>query len=100
MNIRRYLIPILLISITVIWAGTPQRDNIVKGTIFVTGNEPFTKLAIRTDSSKVYLLKGRKDTEKLLRRNQGKIVRITYHIKKKALFGEEITIYRYRFVNK
>ncbi len=46
-------------------------ENIVKGYITVVGNEPFSKLALKTNDDKVYILKCNKEMEDFLYRQQG-----------------------------
>lgn len=45
--------------------------NVVKGTITVIGNEPFTQLAVRTDNDKVYVLQCSKELKEELLKQQG-----------------------------
>ena len=47
----------------------------VTGKVYVMGNEPFTRVAIRTEDGQVYALVGKHDQE--LRRLQGRRVAIT-----------------------
>ena len=53
-------------------------ENIVKGIITVVGNEPFTKLAIRLDNNKAYILECKKDIEKELLKQQGNYYAIQF----------------------
>jgi len=46
-------------------------EKIVKGYITVVGNEPFSKLAVKTNDDKVYILKCNKEMEDFLYRQQG-----------------------------
>ncbi len=46
-------------------------SNTVKGFITVIGNEPFTKLAIRTDDNKIYVLQVSKELKDELWKKQG-----------------------------
>lgn len=44
----------------------------------MVGNEPFTSLAVRTDESKVYLIKCVGDVRQMLLSSQGKRVEVFY----------------------
>jgi len=46
----------------------------VKGKIYVTGNEPFTELAIQTDDGKVHIISKNSPVYKQLWNSQGSIV--------------------------
>ncbi|MEJ5351021.1 MAG: hypothetical protein WHS65_05455 [Melioribacteraceae bacterium] len=46
-------------------------EKIVKGYITVVGNEPFAKLALKTDEDKIYILKCSKELEEELYKQQG-----------------------------
>lgn len=48
------------------------------GEIEVVGNEPFTHLALKEDSTKIYILDCKGKAKNILMRNQGKISRIFY----------------------
>lgn len=48
-----------------------DESNTVKGFITVIGNEPFTKLAIRTDDNKIYVLQVSKELKDELWKKQG-----------------------------
>ncbi len=50
----------------------------VTGEIEVVGNEPFTHLALKEDSTKVYILDCNNKAKNVLMQNQGKISRIFY----------------------
>lgn len=53
-------------------------DNSVKGYITIIGNEPFTKLAIRTDDNKTYVLQVSKELKDELWKKQGNYYNIKY----------------------
>jgi hypothetical protein len=53
-----------------------NEERIVVGRIFVTGNEPFTKLAIELGNHQVYILHCDGPTAKLLVASQGRIMRV------------------------
>ena len=48
------------------------------GVVMMVGNEPFTSLAVRTDESKVYLIKCVGDVRQMLLSSQGKRVEVFY----------------------
>lgn len=55
-----------------------DENNTVKGFITVIGNEPFTKLAIRTDDNKTYVLQVSKELKDELWKKQGNYYYIKY----------------------
>lgn len=55
-----------------------NESNTVKGFITVIGNEPFTKLAIRTDDNKTYVLQVSKELKDELWNKQGNYYYIKY----------------------
>ncbi len=50
----------------------------VTGIIMVVGNEPFTRLAVRINDDKVYLVRCDDEIRKNLLSNQGKVVDLFY----------------------
>ncbi len=52
--------------------------NYVKGYITVVGNEPFTKLAIKTNDDKIYVLQCSKELKDQLWKQQGSFYYILY----------------------
>ncbi len=50
----------------------------IKGSIVVIGNEPFSKLAIKTDDDNVYILKCKPDVERKLWKKQGDYYLVTF----------------------
>jgi hypothetical protein len=55
-----------------------DENNTVKGFITIIGNEPFTKLAIRTDENKTYILQVSKELKDELWKKQGSYYYIKY----------------------
>jgi ABC-type microcin C transport system permease subunit YejE len=55
-----------------------QREQSITGTITVTGNVPFTKLSLRTDYNKIYILKCTQPLESQLWKMQGARVTVYY----------------------
>lgn len=57
------------------YLGSSIQDSLpMKGKIYVTGNEPFTELAIQRDDGKVYIISKNSPVYKQLWENQGSIV--------------------------
>ncbi|MCU7494868.1 MAG: hypothetical protein HF314_17395 [Ignavibacteria bacterium] len=50
----------------------------VKGRVFVVGNSPFTRMALQTDSTTVYLLDCSDEIRKQLSSHQGKFAEVSY----------------------
>ncbi len=57
---------------------TDKHSKFVIGEIEVVGNEPFTNLALKEDSNKIYILNCEGKAKDILMRNQGKISKIFY----------------------
>lgn len=55
-----------------------DEENTLKGTITVIGNEPFTKLALRTDDNKIYVLQVSNELKDELWKKQGSFYYIKY----------------------
>lgn len=53
-------------------------DNIINGYIIVVGNEPFAKLAIKTDEDKIFILECNDELEKELLKQQGNYYSIKF----------------------
>lgn len=51
---------------------TGNQVSVIAGTIYVTGNEPFTRLALQAEDGTAYILKCEKDLEGMLGQSQGK----------------------------
>lgn len=54
------------------------KESFIKGYITVVDNEPFTKLAIKTDDNKIYLLQCSKELSDQLWKQQGTYFYVTY----------------------
>lgn len=83
MGIRKAIITILLFAGTLYLSACncgcgKTEDNVKKGFITVIGNEPFTKLAIKTDDGKFYVLKSSKELQSELWKKQGSFYLIQY----------------------
>ena len=55
-----------------------EEESYVKGYITVVGNEPFTKLAVMTDDTKIYLLQCSEELRDQLWKQQGTYYYVTY----------------------
>lgn len=84
-NLRGFILASVIIAAVVSFAGcscncgkNSNELNFVKGYITVVGNEPFTKLAIRTDDNKTFLLQLSNELKEKLWKEQGTYYYITY----------------------
>ncbi|MCX7798696.1 MAG: hypothetical protein N2249_08755 [Melioribacter sp.] len=77
MQIKKILLGIFIIFIPVIFSSCCSckkiglEENFIKGYITVVGNEPFAKLAIKTDNDKLFILECDNELEKELYKQQG-----------------------------
>ncbi len=53
-----------------------SQTRTIVGKIYLTGNEPFTKLALEVATGKTYILQCTGETQELLLTNQGKLVKL------------------------
>ncbi len=73
----RKMILVFIISITALINNAcscccgKSEENTIKGFISVIGNDPFTKLAIKTDEGKFIILKSSKEMNEELNKKQG-----------------------------
>lgn len=74
--------------------------NVVKGYITVVGNEPFAKLAIKTDDDKIYILSCNKELENELYKQQGNYYSITFKESKIEMDIPVITVETAAPINK
>ncbi|MGK9476561.1 hypothetical protein [Melioribacter sp. OK-6-Me] len=56
----------------------PYESGKIKGSIVIIGNEPFSKLALKTDDDNVYILKCKPDVERELWKKQGNYYQVTF----------------------
>ena len=79
---KKLLIFYTALSLIILGCGssvkTAQALKSITGEIVVVGNEPFTNLALKTDFSKVYILKCDNKFKTILQQNQGRIAKIFY----------------------
>lgn len=78
----------------------PPEPRTVKGMIFITGNEPFTRLALEDIKGNVYYLQCSKEMEKKLWDLQGKEVLIYYDSINTNEAGTFVKIKEYVIIDK
>ncbi len=96
MGFRKALVVLLFLLIALYSAGCncgcgKTEENTMKGFITVIGNEPFTKLAVKTDDGKFYVLKGSKELNAELNKKQGSYYLIQYG-DKRTEDGNEVLV--------
>ncbi len=103
---NRCLLAALLILVAVASDGcssskttfdTPQK---ITGEITVIGNEPFTKLAVRVENGKTFLINGSEEIRKLLLSHQGNIAEIFYTEIENKDSVDEIEVTKIEFLSK
>ncbi|MHB8907230.1 MAG: hypothetical protein ACYC6D_14010 [Melioribacteraceae bacterium] len=83
-NLREFILASVIIAAVVSFAGCScncgkkREQNYVKGYITVVGNEPFTKLAVKTGDDKIYILQCSKELKDQLWKQQGSFYYILY----------------------
>ena len=75
----------------------PQK---ITGEIMVVGNEPFTRLAVRTAASEEYLISCDDKMEQTLLSHQGKIAELAYNEIDEKRSAKEIKIIGVKFYSK
>ena len=102
---KHILVPCLLLAMS-IYTGcassktvfdTPQK---IVGEIVVIGNEPFTKLAVRVQDGKTYLINCSEGIRKSLLSHQGKIAEVFYDEIEKKNSVDEIKVTKINFLSK
>jgi hypothetical protein len=96
MRFRTVLVVSILIFAALFSSGCScgcgkTEPNTVKGFITVIGNEPFTKIAVKTDEGKFFVLKGSKELNAELNQKQGSYYVIQY-VDLKTEDGNEVLI--------
>ena len=79
MNVRGYGILFLLLSIFLLsCSGSKQDDGsgLIEGKVYMTGNEPFTHLAVEREDGEVFILSGPDELMKDLEEMQGMTVKL------------------------
>ncbi len=69
----------------------------IAGEIMVVGNEPFTRLAVRTRAGEVYLISCDDKMEQTLLSHQGKIAEVAYNEIDEKRSGKEIKVISVKF---
>lgn len=64
----------------------------MQGTVYVTGNEPFTRLALVAEDGTRYILNCSKEIEESLNRFQGRKFRIRYSEKEQGPDGPVLRV--------
>jgi hypothetical protein len=83
-NLRIVVLTSVLVALTAFFTscscncGKNNEENFVKGYITVVGNDPFTKLAVKSVDDKIYILQCSKELESLLSKDQGSFYYIIY----------------------
>lgn len=81
-------------------ANTAQAVKELTGQVVVVGNEPFTNLALKTDSAKVYILKCDNKMKTLLRQSQGRIAKVFYKNEDNSVKPAVIYVEHVEFISK
>ncbi len=76
------------------------KAKFVVGQVVVVGNEPFTNLAVKINSTSTYVLKCDKETKELLWKNQGRIIKIFYDSVDNEKVPKEIDVRKVEFISK
>jgi hypothetical protein len=74
-------------------------NDSVTGVLYVTGNEPFTKLGLQTSDGTMYILKCTKEIESDLRTKQGKIVNIHYNGTEQIPEGQALKVVKIEYLH-
>jgi hypothetical protein len=69
------------------FGGSKEGVHRLEGMIYVTGNAPFTKLALQGDDGVRYFLKCTKEVEEVLNRSQGRRFTVHYSAMEKGPEG-------------
>ena len=83
MNYRKIITLLYLLTLLIITGCSSSKNkaqamNNFIGEVEIVGNEPFTNLALKVNSAKIYILKCDNKTKFLLEQNQGKMAKIYY----------------------
>lgn len=94
------IIGTVLLSILVVsCAGSVKTDNIATGTLYVSGNEPFTFLALQSTDNEYYKIECSDSLKKELWKLQGSQVELTFTVKNKSEKSTEIIVTKYELKN-
>jgi hypothetical protein len=81
-----------------LYFASTMNDSLT-GVLFVTGNEPFTKLGLQTADGTMYILKCTKEIESGLRTKQGKIVTVYYDGMEQIPQGQALKVVKIEYQN-
>ena len=76
------------------------KDEELKGRIYITGNEPFTRLALKDRKGDVYYLQCEKNMKEQLWELQGKAVVIYYVSIDSNEAGKFVKVKKFKVINK
>ncbi len=76
----------------------PIVNDTVTGVLYVTGNEPFTKVGLQTSYGTMYILKCTKEIESDLRAMQGKIVNVHYDSMDQIPEGQALKVVKIEYL--
>jgi hypothetical protein len=74
-------------------------NDTITGVLYVTGNEPFTKLGLQTPDGTRYILKCTKEIESDLRTKQGKIVNVHYDGREQIPEGQALKVVKIEYLH-
>ncbi len=74
----------LLIILIIGCTGSNKTKNLITGTLYISGNEPFAHLALFDDNNNYYKIECSDSLEKELWQLQGNVVNLTCTIKEKT----------------
>jgi hypothetical protein len=74
-------------------------NDTITGVLYVTGNEPFTKLGLQTSDGTMYILKCTKEIESDLRTKQGKIVNVHYDGREQIPEGQALKVVKVEYLH-
>jgi hypothetical protein len=96
MKVSKILFAALIFSLGIQFTGCScncnKEENSIKGFITVVGNEPFTKVALRTDDNKILVLQCSKELKEILLNQQGSYYFIQYSAEKEENGIKSITV--------
>lgn len=75
---KYFLTGILIITIILLVIGCAGKTNTINGTVFISGNEPFTYLALKGEDGTFYKLNCDETIENDLWSMQGQVVSLEY----------------------
>ncbi len=98
---KRILISLfLLVMINCSFFQSSGKDEKLKGKIYITGNEPFTRLALKDRKGNVYYLQYEKNMKEQLWELQGKAVVIYYVSIDSNEAGKFVKVKKFKVINK